>query len=72
VQSDFLIQVVHRETGRVVAWAPGMDVEKDFIRELGDRVAAKGVGMGRTTEHVVADVKEACAEMLYELKAMVR
>lgn len=71
VQSQFVIQVVDRETGDVVEWAPGLKVEKDFVNELCERVAGKGVGVGRTTRHVVADVRVALQELLYTLKANV-
>jgi hypothetical protein len=69
--SNYLIQVVHRETGKVVSWAPGLDVEKQLVSELVDRVRAKGVGILRTTEHVARDVHAALEELLYDLKSRV-
>jgi hypothetical protein len=70
--SAYLIQVIHKETKKVVqAWEPGLSVEKEFISELCERVVAKGVGIGRTTAHVKADVLEACQELLHELKSQV-
>ena len=69
--SDFLIQVVHKETGNVVSWAPGLEVEKHLVTELLDRVKAKGVGVMRTEAHVLADVRLALEELLYDLKAQI-
>lgn len=69
--SEFLIQVIHVTTGEVVRWAPGLDVEKQFETELLDRVKAKGVGVARTTSHVLQDVQEALRELLFDLKKQV-
>jgi len=69
--SDFLIQVVEKSTGHCVSWAPGLEVEKQFEEELLDRVRAKGVGIGRSTTHVLEDVKLALRELLYDLKSRV-
>lgn len=67
--SDYIIQVVQRSTGQVVEWAPGQAVERDLVTELGSRVAAKGVGIARSTDHVVADVQAALKELLFDLKS---
>lgn len=69
--SQYLIQVINRKTGVVVAWAPGLRVEKQFESELLDRVRAKGVGVGRTEAHVLVDVRDALRELLYDLKSQV-
>lgn len=69
--SDYLIQVVHKDTGKVVSWAPGLEVEKQFESELLDRVKAKGVGVARTEAHVLADVLSALQEMLRDLKSRI-
>ena len=69
--SEYVIQVVHEKMGKVVEWAPGLAVERQFITDLCNRVAAKGVGVGRTTAHVVADVKAALEELLHEMKSEV-
>lgn len=34
IQSEYLIQVVHKATGRVVQWAPGLDAERELVSEL--------------------------------------
>ena len=69
--SSFKIQVIHADTGKVVSWAPGMEVEKNLIMELRAKVKARGVGVGRTTAHVLDDVEAALKELLYELKSLV-
>jgi len=67
--SKFLLQIVEAKTGEVVAaWEPGLRIEKGLINDLSTRVAAKGVGVGRTTAHVVADIEDAFEDLLYELK----
>ena len=69
--SEFLIQVTHKSSGKVVAWAPGLEVEKEFEDELVDRVKEKGVGVARTEKHVLRDVRSALKEMLFDLKSKV-
>jgi hypothetical protein len=71
VASDYRICVRSVSTGLEVEWAPGLAVERQLVTDLCDRVAAKGVGMGRTTVHVVADVRAALEELLHDLKAEV-
>lgn len=71
--SAYVLQVVHRGTGRVVAtWPPGREAERDFIEDLCRRVREKGVGVLRTEAHVVADVRAALKEQLFALKLQVR
>lgn len=70
-ESEFLIQIIHRRSGEVVRWAPGLEIEHEFEANLLKRVEAKGVGAGRTTKHVLADVDAALKELLYDLKKQV-
>jgi len=67
--SQYVIQVVDTESGKVAEWAPGMAIERQLLADLGARVAAKGVGIGRTTAHVIQDVQTALVELLYDLKS---
>ena len=69
--SDYKIQVVHIQTGAVVEWAPGLKAEADLVAELSTRVRAKGVGVGRTSNHVILDVVNALQELLFDLKTLV-
>lgn len=71
--SRYVLQVVVASSGQVVAsWPPGRDQEQDFITAVCDRVIAKGVGVGKTSAHVHADVRAALEETLFEVKAQVR
>lgn len=67
--STFIIQVIDKHTGNVVEWAPGLAVERQLVEDLCNRVASKGVGILRTTAHVVDDVKTSLEELLFELKS---
>ena len=67
--SKYVIQVVEGSTGRVVQWAPGLAVERQLIDELCNRVAAKGVGLLRSTPKVVEAVRTSLIELLHELKS---
>ncbi len=69
--SDYVMQIRHRETGKVVSWAPGLAAEVELIDNLCERVRAKGVGLAMTEAHVIADVRAAFAELLYDLKAKI-
>jgi len=69
--SQYKIAVIFKDTGEVVSWAPGLSVERDFEVELLNRIKAKGVGVGRTTAHVLDDVRDALRELLYDLKRQV-
>ena len=70
--SDYRLQIIHINTGRVVSWAPGRLAETDVIEDLLARVKAKGVGLGRSEASVIGRIREAFGEMLYELKSKVR
>ena len=69
--SEFLIQIVHKTDGKVVAWAPGMEVEQEFITNLCNRLKGKGVGFFKTEAKVVAAAEEAIKELLFALKKQV-
>ena len=69
--SQFRMQVVDLNGEVVKSWPPGRDVECEIIENLKQRVAAKGVGVFRTTDHVVDDVYVAIRELLYDLKVQV-
>ena len=67
--SEYQLQVLHVPSGTIVSWAPGFQVERDLVAEICQRVVEKGVGIGRTQAHVIADVKEAVEETFYQIKA---
>lgn len=55
----------------VKSWAPGLDVEKQFVDEIVDRVFGKQVGVFTSKKKVQQRVKEVVEEMLFELKSQV-
>lgn len=67
--SEYVLRILHLPTNQDVQWAPGREVESNIVDELCNRVAAKGVGIGRTTSHVVTDVRTAMNELLFDLKS---
>lgn len=69
--SRYLMQIVDRDTGDVVQFEPGTAIERDFVSDIVRKTSAKGVGLGRTTSHVVGDVRAAIEEAIFELKAQV-
>jgi hypothetical protein len=71
--SRYWLQVIDRQTGGevVIGWYPGDRVEVDLAGELTERVKAKGVGLFRSEAHVLADLRLAFGEMLYDLKRRV-
>lgn len=71
------MQIADVETGQVVtSWPPrsarlyGTDERHGpFIDALCERLRAKGIGVGSTTDHVLRDLRESWQELLRELKA---
>ncbi len=69
--SQFVIQVVDTETGKVVEWAPGMAIERRLITDLGLRVAAKKFSLFRNPRQIATAAQEALVELLQDLKTEV-
>lgn len=71
--SEFELRIVHRPTGVTVAqWAPRRpETDGDVIDDLCARVRAKGIGVGRTEAHVIADLRWAWQELLHDFKRQV-
>lgn len=69
--SEFRLQIVHEKDGFITRWEPGREFEYDLIDSLVSRVAAKGVGVGCTTAHVLEDVRMAFLELLFDIKSEV-
>lgn len=67
--SQYVIQVVDTETGKVVQWAPGMAVERQLVSDLCGRVQGKGVGFMKREAQVIAAVRSALTELLFDLKS---
>lgn len=69
MSSEYVIQVVEKKTGAVVEWAPGMAVERQLVDDLCGRVKAKGVGFTKREAPVLAAIRSALIELLFELKS---
>lgn len=69
--SEYRIQIVAKDNMRVLAWAPGLEMERDLVEEICRRVEAKGVGAFRSSAHVIEDVRSAIQELLLDLKRQV-
>lgn len=69
--SRFALQIVHLDTGTVVAqWQPRKpETDGDVIDALCARVKAKGVGVGCSAAHVEVDLRAAWHELLRDLKS---
>jgi hypothetical protein len=71
VASQFVFQIIHQESGEIVAqWEPRQDA-KDIVDDLLRRAAAKGIGLLRTTAHVSQDIRAAWSDVLQDLKDQV-
>jgi len=77
--SKFVIQVVEKDGGKVVQWAPGFPVERQLTEDLCqkvtaslcNRLAARGVGFFKTQAAVIAAVNDELPEVVREtLKAL--
>jgi hypothetical protein len=70
--SRFYLQIVDKDTGEIVSsWEPGSRAETDVLAELSVRLSGRGVGWGRTTKHVMADLSHAWHALLHDLKSQV-
>ena len=71
--SEYRVQIVHMPTGDLAhSWSPGSPAERQFEDAICDRLAQKGIGIGRTQAQVIASTHEAIREVLFEIKARVR
>lgn len=68
----FLLQIVDKLHNEVVQFEPGLSVEINFIDDCVTRAISKGIGLGRTSNHVAQDIRDAIEESIYELKLKVR
>lgn len=69
--SEYRLQIVQRDTGKVVEWAPGLAAEVELVENFCARLKAKGVGLGTSEAHVLADARAAFGELLHDLKAQI-
>lgn len=66
--SQFLLQIVERNSGKVVALEPGGPVEVELVAELAKRLQEKRVGIFTTRAQVAKVVEDTLKDMIYELK----
>jgi hypothetical protein len=71
VPSAYRFVIIHAESGEIVYANTPLEAQVEVIENLKTRVRAKGVGLGRTTNHVVEDVGQAMLELLRDLKKVV-
>jgi hypothetical protein len=69
--SHYLLQIVDRWSGEVVQLEPGMSAEIDFVEACVARTGSLGVGVGRSTQHVMKDVQTAIELTILDLKGKV-
>lgn len=68
-QPLFLLQIVHNDTGYLVARLPGGGpLERDLIQICKDAILSKGVGVFRTEAQVARAVEEGIREALLSVK----
>ena len=70
--SDFRLQIVHADDGRIATWRPGIHIETDLIEDLCIRLQKRGVGWFTSEAKVLTAVREELAGLIFELKAKVR
>lgn len=66
------MQIVDKQTGEVVSYSPGSVIESELINNIADRTVARGVGIGRTANHVREDVKAAVHDAIMHLKSQIK
>lgn len=70
--SDFLMQIINRHTGEVVAtWEPGSRVEADVVTHCLQIAKQRGIGFWRTEARVTAVLHAAWHEAIHALKSQV-
>lgn len=70
--SKYLLQIVHRTSGEVVQFEPGLSTEINFIDDCVQRILSKGVGVFRTNKHVEQDIRDGINEAVHSLKLKVK
>ncbi len=70
--SDFRLQIIHADDGRIAVWRPGIHIETDLIEDLCARLEKRGVGLFTSEAKVLAAVRTELAGAIFDLKAKVR
>lgn len=66
--SEFLLQIVWRETGEVVQMEPGGAVEVDLVNDLTERLLEQPVGVFTTRAGVSKIVGQTLRDAIHALK----
>lgn len=66
--SQFLLQIIERNSGKIVTLEPGGPVEVELVAELAKRLQEKRVGIFTTRAQVAKVVEDTLKDMIYELK----
>lgn len=69
--SLYRLQIVDDRGDVVYHAVPGLAAEVELVENIVSRVGAKGVGVGRSTAHVLDDVRAAIRELFFDLKSTV-
>ena len=69
--SQFLMQVVDRETQMVVQWEPGQRIEREFVDDVVTKLSTRRIGWFVRRSTVLDVVRQAFLETIFELKAKV-
>ncbi len=68
--SRFEFAILDKATGKVIVKTEPRDTA-DIVEKFLEALAARGVGLFRTTTHVKADARQALEQVIFELKAKV-
>lgn len=66
--SHYLLQIIERDSGKVVRLEPGGPVETQLVSDLSSKLLEKRVGFFTTKAKVVAIVEESLKEIIKNLK----
>lgn len=68
----FRLALIDARTGEIAQFAPGEKIERDFRADLRDALAKRGVGLFRTTGHVLDDLDGAIDDAFSQVKKQAR
>lgn len=69
--SQFLLQIIHRDTGKIVTLEPGGPVEVQLVTELSKKLLDKRVGVFTTRAQVAKVVEDCLKDIIYSLKKQI-
>lgn len=69
--SQFLLQIVDRNSGKVIKMEPGGPVEREIVADLTKRILDKPIGVFSTKTQVARIVEDCFNELILELKKQI-